>query len=69
MALSGQLALDFTAPPPAQVQGPDVPYVALAGFVDRVRRAGISRLRQLKGLVDQAVTQETLVITDDDLPF
>jgi len=60
-----QLAFNWMAPPPMQT----IAYVELASFVDRVRRAGIARLRQLKGLVDQAIAQETLLITDDDIPF
>ncbi|HET7185727.1 MAG TPA: hypothetical protein VFI82_13640 [Terriglobales bacterium] len=65
MAAVGQLALDFNSAPRLR----DVRYAELAGFVDRVRRAGLARLRQLKGLVDQAITQETLLITDEDVPL
>ena len=69
MAGRTQLAFDFT-PPRASlpelaraITEPD-----LQRFVQRVRLAGIVRLRQLKKLVDEAVRVEELTITDEDLP-
>jgi len=71
MRTTGQLGFDWTAtpmaPPPATMRGTTCH--ELVELVERVRQAGLARLRQLKALVDAAIREETLVITDEDLPF
>ena len=70
MAAKAQLVLDFT--PPRAATLPElaraISYEDLRAYVQRVRLAGVARLRQLKSLVDEAVRVEELYITDDDLP-
>jgi len=71
MGVTSQLELDWAAPsnpaPPATIRG--TAYHDLVELVKRVRQAGLTRLRQLKALVDAAIREEELVITDEDLPF
>lgn len=61
-----QLQFDWTAAPaPPAGTG----YRDLKAFVQRVRLAGVEALRTLKRLVDAAIEEDSLVITDDDIPF
>ena len=68
MKTAAQLAFVWPSTPPTAAPTA-VRYRELPAFVARVRSAGLAVLKQLKALVDFAVQQEELIITDDDLPF